>query len=96
VFLANSSKSIDALVTHLSPDYISFIVGAYLEPDTPVRIEIGNGGPVPYLDLIAHVTDAAPMDHGEWRCSCRWERRLTTEQLFVSRHQAFHAPRETR
>ena len=96
LFIANSSMSVDALATHVSSDSITLVLNASIEPATPVRIEMGDSGLVPYLDLVAHVTSATQVENGKWRCVCKWFRKLTPDELLVSRYRRFHAPHDSR
>ena len=72
VFIANSCKSVDALVTEVSEEKIGLVLPTYLEPATPVQIEIGDSGAVPYLDLAAQIAHGTLMAEGQWWCACEW------------------------
>jgi hypothetical protein len=95
VFIANSSKSVDALVINVSEDRIGLVLGIYIEPDTPVRIEMGNGGIVPYFDLASIVTQTTQLEKSKWQCDCRWVHKLTPDELLMARYSAFHLPHTT-
>jgi hypothetical protein len=92
VFITNSSKSVDALVADVSEDSIGLVLGTYIEPGTPVRIEMGNSGPVPHFDTAATITHTTQLEQGKWQCECAWVRRLTWGELLVSRYRTFHLP----
>jgi hypothetical protein len=96
VFVANSSKSVDAWVLDLSEGGIGLIVGTYIEAGTPVRIEMGDTGKVPYVDLVATITHTSQLENGKWRCGCEWIRKLTPEELQVPRCNVYHTPHGTR
>jgi hypothetical protein len=91
-FIANSSKSVDALVFALSRDCIGLLLSQYIEPGTPVRIEMGNNGKVAYVDAVANITHTTQVADDRWRSLGEWERKLTPEELLVSGHRAFQGP----
>jgi hypothetical protein len=91
-FIANSSKSVDALVFALSRDCIGLLLSQYIESGTPVRIEMGNSGKVAYVDAVANITHTTQVADDRWRCIGEWERKLTPEELLVSGHRAFQGP----
>jgi hypothetical protein len=82
-FLANSSKSVDAVIVNLSEGGAGLLLGSYVEPGTLVRIEIGNSGETPCADLAAHINNVVKLDDATWRCGCEWVRTLTVEELQV-------------
>jgi hypothetical protein len=92
VFIANSTKSVDALVTEVSEDGIGLVLGTYVEPKTPLLIEVGDKEGLPYLDLVAHVARAVPLANGNWCCACEWARKLTPDEMFAFRYRTCHSP----
>jgi hypothetical protein len=92
VFIANSSKSVHALMVDVSEDCIGLILSTYIEADTPVQIEMGNSGQVAYLDRMATITHTTQVEKGKWHCACEWVHRLTAEELLVCRYRTFHMP----
>jgi hypothetical protein len=92
VFIANSSKSVDALVVYISEDSIGLIVNTYIEAGSLVRIEMGDSGKVPYVDLAATIKRTSQLEDGKWQCDCEWVRALTPDELLVPQHCSFQTP----
>jgi hypothetical protein len=84
-FFANSSKSVDALVVDLSLGGIGLIMETYIEPGTLLRIELGNGDKVTYVELLANVIQTKQLDFSKWRCGCEWLHQMTEEELLILR-----------
>jgi hypothetical protein len=72
-------------VVDLSLSGIGLVLDTHVEPGTLVRIEMGNGGKVAYVDLVAHVVFSTPLNEGTWRCGCAWVHELTEAELQVLR-----------
>jgi hypothetical protein len=80
-FIANSSKSVDALVVDISQGGIGLILESHVEPDTLVRIEMGGDGKGLMVDLLANIAHITPLENNRWRCGCEWTRKLTEDEL---------------
>jgi hypothetical protein len=84
-FLANSSKCVEAMVVDLSLTGIGLILAESVEPGTLLGIEMGAGGKISYVDLVAHVMQTTQLPDGTWRCGCEWVHELTEEELQILR-----------
>lgn len=85
VFVANSSRCVDAVVVALSQRGIGLIMRRHIAPATPVRIELGQNGAAPLLDLAAEVVSSTREQDGSWRCACKWVHKAPDELGFVGR-----------
>ena len=83
VFIANSSKCVDAVVRAVSRRGIELIMSVYVAPSTPVRIEIGHSGPAPLMDVAAEVVGSTYQQDGTRLYACKWVRKLTTDELIA-------------
>ncbi len=83
-FLANSSRNVEALIMDISRGGVSLAMTPHLEPGTLLRIELEN---VPYVDLVATVTNASPLEGGQWRYGCEWTHGLSDTELQALRGQ---------
>jgi hypothetical protein len=84
-FFANSSKSVEAVVADLSLGGVGLIMDTCVEPGTVVMIEMGTGGKVLYVDLVAEVMQTTQLENGSWRCGCAWVHEVTEEELQILR-----------
>jgi hypothetical protein len=84
-FIANSCKSVSALVVDVSLGGIGLILECHIEEGTLLRIEMGKDDKEVLVDRAANIAHNTPIGDGRWRCGCEWVYPLTEEELQVLR-----------
>ena len=80
VFIANSTKCLDAIAVAIARQGIALLTDTYIAPATPVRIEIGTSESAPLIEKAAEVVNSGKEQSGMWRHFCKWVRALTADE----------------
>ncbi len=72
VFVANSSRCVDAHVVTVNRRGIVFLADTRIAPGTPIVVEMEDDDRAPIADMAAEVLSTAKDEDGEWLHACTW------------------------